>query len=98
VNKACRLALAKTQEKDVVQVGTSYQETISAKLTPPACDLLIKADFINEVLSEEKGLESFSKLVNIGHIQEILFNLKAVIEAAKADGKNPAEILADRCI
>jgi hypothetical protein len=71
------------------------QGTTSAGLSQ--LDLLIQADFITEQLSEEKGLENFSKLVNIEHIKEILFNLKAVIEAAKADGKSPADIVANRC-
>ncbi len=97
MNKARRLALAKSalQNEDI---GMTAQETTSAKLMPADSDLLIRADFVKEELSAEKGLEAFSKLVNIEHIQEVLFKLKAVIEAAKADGKNPAEILADRCL
>jgi hypothetical protein len=81
----------RAQSNDVKAQGN----TSTSPLQP---DVLLRADFVIEDLSEEKGLETFSKLVNIEHINEVLFNLKAVVEAAKADGKNPADILADRYI
>jgi hypothetical protein len=94
VNKASRLALAHSAQCNNVAGTTTRYEVLTSQ--PP--DVLIRADFVTEDLSEAKGLETFSKLVNIEHIKKILFNLKAVIEASKADGKNPAEILANRCI
>ena len=63
----------------------------------PHPDILIKADFTNEELSVKKGRDAFSQMIHLDHIEAVLFELESLIEAAKADGKDPAEILANRC-
>ncbi len=62
----------------------------------PHPDVLILADFISEELSAKKARDVFANMINIDHVKKVMFELESVIEAAKADGKDPADILADR--
>jgi hypothetical protein len=94
VNKSGRIAAAlRSQREAALRGGGGGGGPSSALLNP---DVLIKSDFATEELSAEKGKDAFSKLINVDHIKKILFELEAVIIAAKEDGRDPADILADR--
>lgn len=83
MNKSHRLENAKKNAKRVLA---------------PNPDILTKEDFLNEEKSPQKGRDVFSDLVYVDHIKKVLFELESVVGAAKADGKDPADILADRYV
>jgi len=63
--------------------------------TLPDPDLLVRSDFIPEEVNVEQAREAFASLYNVEHIMQVMDRLEALILAATADGREPAEILAD---
>ena len=92
LNKSRRLAQAK---KALIKAPS---QSDASPVSLPHPDILTRADFTNEELSVKKAREAFSNMINIDHVEQVMFELESVIEAAKADGKDPADILADRCL
>jgi hypothetical protein len=90
LNKSKRLA----QAKEILK--RTPRNTYSVPVVLPHPDVLILADFISEELSAKKARDVFANMINIDHVKKVMFELESVIEAAKADGKDPADILADR--
>ena len=95
LNKSRRLAQAK---KALTKTPSKSNTTMTTPGSLPHPDILIQADFTNEELSVKKARDTFSNMVNIEHVEQVMFELESVIEAAKADGKDPADILADRYV
>ena len=61
----------------------------------PDPDVLVRSDFIPEEVDADKARDIFDGLYNTEHIMQELDSLEALIMAAKDDGREPADILAD---
>ena len=61
----------------------------------PNPDLLLRSDFIPNEVDTASARDAFAKLYNMDHIKDELDELEAIILQAKADGIEPADVLAD---
>jgi len=75
-------------------VDKARREGVPAPALPDP-DVLVRSDFIPEEVKVEQAREAFSCLYNVEHIMQVMDRLEALIFAATADGREPAEILAD---
>ena len=61
----------------------------------PNPDVLLRSDFIQNEVHVASSRDAFANLYNMDHIKEVLDELEAIILQAKADGREPADVLAD---
>ena len=104
--KAARLAHAEAlrKGKSDIKGGEGVDNTGSSTALPlppsvplplPHPDVLVRADFIPEEVDAGRARDAFADLYNTGHIMRELDALEALITAAKEDGREAADILAD---
>ena len=86
--KAARLAQA---QRDVDE---ARRQGVALPILPDS-DVLVRSDFIPEEMDTDKVRDGFAGLYNTEHIMKELDALEALIMAAKDDGREPADILAD---
>ncbi len=54
-----------------------FRGDTDAAAVAPHPDVLVRGDFVLEELSAEKGHDAFAKLVNVEHIERVLFEIEA---------------------
>lgn len=87
-NKALRLEHAQLAH-DQAQKGGWEPELL------PNPDLLLRLDFLQNEVDVDKARDLFAKLYNMDHIKVVLDEFENIILAAKEDGKDPADVLAN---
>ncbi len=57
--------------------------------------MLLRSDFIQNEVHVASSRDAFANLYNMDHMKEVLDELEAIILQAKADEREPADVLAD---
>ena len=97
VNSIINVAKA-AKSKRIGEAQKAYDAAIKEGRMPepmPNPDLLIRSDFIQNEVDAASARDAFANLYNMDHIIDVLDELEAVIQQAKADGREPADVLAD---
>jgi SpoVK/Ycf46/Vps4 family AAA+-type ATPase len=97
VNSIINVAKA-AKSKRIGEAHKAYDAAIKEGRMPepmPNPDLLIRSDFIQNEVDAASARDAFANLYNMDHIIDVLDELEAVIQQAKADGREPADVLAD---
>ncbi len=97
VNSMINFAKA-AKSKRIGEAQKAYDAAIKEGRVPeplPNPDLLLRSDFIQNEADAASARDAFSNLYNMDHIVEVLDELEAIILQAKADGREPADVLAD---
>ena len=93
-NKAARLSEAlRVRNQAAAALGPSGSANQLPPLPHP--DVLTEADFEGDASGADRTGDLFNSMYNVEHIRQKLRELEAVIVSAKADGKDPAVVLAD---
>lgn len=89
------LNVAKLNKAARISNSAQEQKNLSKPKALPHPDVLLKIDFQAAAETDFDANDAFSKLYNVDHIKDVLFELESLIASAKKDGKDPADIVAD---
>jgi replication-associated recombination protein RarA len=86
------------KSKRLGEAKKAYDVAIKEGRVPeplPNPDLLLLSDFIQNEEDAASARNVFANLYNMDHIVEVLDELESIIVQAKADGREPADVLAN---
>ena len=97
VNSMIKLAKS-AKSKRIGEAQKAYDTAIKEGRVPepmPNPDVLLRSDFIQNETDAASARDAFANLYNMDHIKDVLDELEAIILQSKADGREPADVLAD---
>ena len=80
---------------DRAKMKLSARKALVYPVTLDQPNLLLEEDFVGQETSADKARDAFGDLENIEHILSLISELENTMETAKAEGRDPAQLVED---